>query len=164
MQIAKAGARVNRDLAACALLVGEGTLHVHEFADLQGCHTNVDTEQGTVEVQGHRRPTSEHRQAASAKSGLKVNKRGHLRALPVVTLVGGNAHLLALDFQEINAHQADEVNGGRQRPQVRHFLGLVAVEHHSEIQVIHGKANRVLRRRIVSGDVAITVAVHKIGA
>ena len=60
VQVTKAGACVDGDLAPRALLVGKRALNKNELADLKGGQADVNTEQGAVEVERDRRAASEH--------------------------------------------------------------------------------------------------------
>ena len=166
--VTEAGSGVDGDLAPRALLIGEGALHKHEFADLQCRQADVHPEKGTVKVQSDRLAAGEHRQATRAVGGLEVHVgRGRRIVIfivigPGIALVGGDADLVAADGQEVDADQTHHVHIGRQRPHVWHHLFRIAVEHQRQVQVVDGKADGVAGWRVVHRDATVFVAVNKV--
>ena len=160
--IAEAGACIHGNALALALLKRKGTLHIHKFADLNGSFFNVHAHERAVECQCNGHPTGGHRQACGAEGGLEVHEGIDFGFLPGVALVGCHANAVGFECEEVQANEADLVDCGRERPQVRHIAAFVAVEHQREVEVVHHEAGGVIRGFVVRSDLAVTVAVEKV--
>ncbi len=162
-QVAKAGAGVDRDALALALLKGKSAAHIHKLADLNGGLLHVHAEERAGEVQGDRIAAGGHQEAGRAISGLEVDIGLDLGVVPRVRcLVGRDADLPGLQREEVHADHADAVDGGRQGPHVRDILVRVRVHDQRQVEVVDRKAHRIGRGFVLGGDPPVAIAVDKI--